>query len=239
MNKTVGVLGGMGPLATAMFLQKVVTATPATRDQEHIDMITYSMPSIPDRTAYIKNNHNENPLAYLEKHLTSLAKHTDFIVIPCMTAMYFYDQIRHCADVVNFPELVINHALAKGYQNLGVLGTDGTVVGRVFDKQNVSKTNLVYPDTSHQQKLMKMIYDDIKKGEKILEIADFLAINAHMKEKEADVLLLACTELSIINDQHNLTGNHRIDGMLPCIDVLDVLAEEVVRRAHIKTAVKR
>jgi len=230
MGKTVGVLGGMGPLATAMFLERVIKATPATRDQDHIDMIIYNISSIPDRTAYIKDNRSENPLDHMTKHLKSLAKQTDFVVVPCMTVMYFYDAIKEWANVVNFPDLVINYATTKGYKNLGILGTEGTVVGKVFDKQNFSGANLIYPDVINQQKMMDIIYD-IKKGEESLKMTDFFAVNQHLKEKGADVLLLACTELSLINDQYNLTGEHQIPEMLPCIDIVDVLAKEVIRRA--------
>lgn len=60
MNKKLGILGGMGPLATVEFMLKIISQTPAHNDQEHIPMVVSSVPQIPDRTAFIMG-HGQDP----------------------------------------------------------------------------------------------------------------------------------------------------------------------------------
>ena len=59
--RTLGVIGGLGPMATAFFMQMVIEMTEADRDQEHIEMLIHNCPSIPDRTSYIVGTSQENP----------------------------------------------------------------------------------------------------------------------------------------------------------------------------------
>lgn len=60
--KTLGVIGGLGPMATAYFLRRIVEMTDAWTDQEHLDVIVLNRPSIPDRTAYILDRTKPSPL---------------------------------------------------------------------------------------------------------------------------------------------------------------------------------
>ncbi len=88
-RKVVGVLGGMGPLATACFLRILVEMSPATKDQEHLQVIAYSNPLIPDRTSAILKN-TQSPVPEMIKTAQALkSAGADFIVTPCNTAHYF------------------------------------------------------------------------------------------------------------------------------------------------------
>src|SRR5690606_838617 len=107
-RKLVGVLGGMGPMATADFLAKVVAATPATCDQEHVPLIAYQLPQIPDRSAAILEA-SDAPFVPMLNGLRRLAQAgAQLAVIPCNTAHYWYDRlaaaqplrILHIADAV-------------------------------------------------------------------------------------------------------------------------------------------
>ena len=62
LKQTLGVIGGLGPIATAHFMELLIRMTEAGTDQEHLDMIIYSRPSIPDRTGYILDQSRPNPL---------------------------------------------------------------------------------------------------------------------------------------------------------------------------------
>ena len=91
-EKTLGVIGGLGPIATAHFLELVINMTDARCDQEHLDMIIYNTPSTPDRTAYILDNTRENPLPQMLDFGKRLAgQGADCIAIPCCTAHYFIE----------------------------------------------------------------------------------------------------------------------------------------------------
>ena len=88
MGKRLGVLGGMGPLATVDFLQKLIEETPATRDQDHIPLIAYSVPQIPERPAAIAG-HGESPLPHMLDGMRTLRNAgATMIAIACNTAHY-------------------------------------------------------------------------------------------------------------------------------------------------------
>ena len=93
-SKTVGVLGGLGPMATVYFFNMVVKLTDAKADQEHVDMIISNRATTPDRTAFILDNSLTNPSIALANDAINLEKSgADFLVMTCNTAHYFYDEI--------------------------------------------------------------------------------------------------------------------------------------------------
>ena len=109
--KLLGVIGGLGPLATAQFMEMIVRMTDARGDAEHIPMIIYNQPATPDRTRFILGKSSDSPLPVMLKTGHSLvAQGVDFIAIPCVTAYHFYrelaagipvpiiDMVGQCAD---------------------------------------------------------------------------------------------------------------------------------------------
>ena len=89
-RKILGVIDGLGPIATAHFMELVINMTDAQTDQEHLPVIVYNMPFIPDRTAYILDNTKENPLPMMLKIGKTLQEQgADCIAVPCVTAHYF------------------------------------------------------------------------------------------------------------------------------------------------------
>ena len=94
-EKTLGVLGGVGPLATVYFAKLLVEMTKADCDQSHISSVILNHASIPDRTEYILDNSKPNPLPVMIEDAKKLEKMgVDFIVIPCNTAHYFMSRYR-------------------------------------------------------------------------------------------------------------------------------------------------
>ena len=92
--KRLGIIGGLGPMATAYFLRLIVEMTDAKTDQEHIEVLLHSKPQIPDRTRYILGLSEENPMPELlavGKSLT--AQGVEVIAIPCITAHFFQKQL--------------------------------------------------------------------------------------------------------------------------------------------------
>ena len=94
MIKTIGILGGMGPEATAYFYQKIIKFTNASKDQGHIPTLIYSNPQIPDRTEAILKNKHGKIVYQLQCAAKTLEKAgADFIVIPCNTAHFYIKEI--------------------------------------------------------------------------------------------------------------------------------------------------
>ncbi len=133
-----GVLGGMGPAATADFLDKLAARTPAGRDQEHIATLVYSDPTTPDRSDAIVAA-GADPLPALVHGVEFLSSAgVSAIAVPCNSAHYWFNDMQHAADV---PILHIVDAVADkvrawegGVSRIGLMSTDGTARSGVYDR---------------------------------------------------------------------------------------------------------
>jgi len=125
----------MGPLATACFMEMVINMTDAQRDCEHIPMIIYNRPSVPDRTCYIVGKSGDSPLPEIistGKKLASLG--ADYIAVPCVTAYFFYDEIKSAIDVPVIDMIAETVACMKerNIRRVGLMATDVTKSGGFF-----------------------------------------------------------------------------------------------------------
>ena len=214
-----GILGGLGPMASAYFYELICAHTKASCDQEHIDIILSSRASTPDRTSYIIGESPDNPLPYMIEDAKRLEAYgADAIVIPCNTAHYFIDEVRKSVSV-SVPSIIeeTSHYLKRaGAKKAGILATNGTLAsGSYQTKLRLDGLDYEAPDEKYQRWLMELIYGDIKSGGKI-DFDKFYAIVDHMKNKGCDRMILGCTELSLIK---------RAIGEDDCLtDSLEVLA---------------
>ncbi|SFJ36417.1 aspartate racemase [Terrisporobacter glycolicus] len=226
-NITVGVLGGLGPMASVYFYEMVVNMTEGKTDQEHVDMIITNRATTPDRTAFIVGNSDEDPSKILIDDAKKLEKYgVDFIVITCNTAHYFYEKIVNAVNIplVNIVEETIKHAKETNHKKLGILATTGNIKTCLY--QNMcEKYDIEYLvlDENKQSKVMEIIYDDIKSG-KPADMYKFNSIVDYLKENNCDGVILGCTELSILKNDNKLDGDFYIDS-------LEVLARETILRS--------
>jgi aspartate racemase len=221
--KKLGVIGGLGPMASAYFLQMIVEMTDAAWDQEHIETILYSNPAIPDRTSYILGVSKESPLAGLVETGKKLEQMgVEVIAIPCITAHYFrksleeelqcpvIDGIRETAAYLNFHKI----------QKVGILATEGTTKSRLFqDTFQKNGIDCVVPESKDQEIVMQTIYRCIKAGQPVNQqmvddIADRLA------QKGAEKILLGCTELSLLKQKNTIGPQY--------LDVMEIMAGKAV-----------
>lgn len=217
-EKVLGVLGGVGPLATIYFADLVIKMTDAKTDQEHIAMIILNHASIPDRTEYILDNKKPNPLPVMIADAQKLEKDgADYIVIPCNTAHYFFDEIQKSVRVpiINILEETVRYAekTVPNLKCLGILATEGTVISGAY--QNIIKKHGLdfrVPSEEDQKSLMHIIYDEVKAGEKV-DICEFLRIVGELKKMGCDAVILGCTELSVIKKDFNLSRHDIVDSM--------------------------
>ncbi len=226
--KTLGILGGVGPLASVYFADLVVNMTAADTDQEHIPLILYNDNEIPDRTAYILGKSNIDPVPRIIRDIKKLADFgSDYIVITCNTAHAFYDKFADCADVtvVNMIDEAISATLDAhpNAKKIGVLATDGTIQSGVYRKAIEARgLECVTPSADGQRAVMSLIYDQIKAG-KEADLRKFLRVIDEMRHTGCDVIILGCTELSVINRQHSLSL-HSGD----IIDAMETLAKSCI-----------
>ena len=229
--KTIGILGGMGPEATLNCFAKIIKNTPAKTDQEHLQVIIDSNPKVPDRTAAIIAE-GESPVSILVAGCRTLQQAgADFIIIPCVSAHFFLDEIQ---QQINVPILSIFDAVTETIisdhpqiKTVGLMGTSGTISGGLFQKRLADDgIETVVPDENHQSKVMAAIYD-IKNSQPIrskTEItSDLVATAESLISKGARGIVAGCTEIPLVLRQNHLP--------VPYFDALTILARTAILKA--------
>lgn len=169
--KKLGVIGGLGPMATAYFLQLLVQMTEARTDQEHIEVLLHSKPQIPDRTRFILGQSREDPLPQMVEIGRELAgQGAELIAVPCVTAHYFQKKLE---DSIGIPvvDTIRETALslkAAGVTKAGILATDGTIESGLFQRAFAGEgISAMLPDRAGQQAVMQIIYQNVKAGQPV------------------------------------------------------------------------
>lgn len=224
-NQVLGVIGGLGPLATAYFMELVVNMTLAQSEQENVDMIVYNFPSIPDRTGYLLGSNLKSPLPGLRSVAQSLARQrVSCIAIPCVTAHYFYRELQNSVSIPILNAIAETASLLKanGIRKVGIMATDGTIRSRLLTEEldNAGIIPIV-PTAERQKDVMHLIYENIKVG-KPPEMARFFRVQKELVDCGAQVILLGCTELSIIKRDEAIGAGY--------LDMMEVLARASVLR---------
>jgi aspartate racemase len=233
----VGILGGMGPAATADFYAKLVAATPATTDQEHLPVVIWADPRIPDRTAAVLGEGPDPSPCLAEGVGRLICASADLIAIPCNTAHAFLDAVRSAAASVPVLDMVTETAAELSellpHARVGVLATSGTLAAGLY-QEALRRYALepVIPDDTGQDAVMSAIRHVKAGGEPDTARAWIsLAVEA-LARAGADIAVAACTEIPLLLTE----GKSRA---LPLVDATDVLARSVVRRAYPVTSAGR
>jgi len=234
MKKTIGVLGGMGPEATAYMYSLIIKHTRVEKDQDHIRVIIYSNPEIPPRTDAILEQ-GPSPVPLLIEGIGTLKDAgVDFVIVPCVTAHYFFPEVFAQIDV---PFLsLLDESLSWANKNLpelkkvGLISSTGTLKSKLFfDKFGRAGIEVIAPQEKDQQQVMEAIFGarGIKVGftsgpykELILRAAGKLI------SRGAEAIIAGCTELPLV-----LTA---ADIAVPLIEPMDILAKKSILEAGYK-----
>ena len=203
MEKTIGILGGMGPLATADLFRKITLLTDAARDNDHIRVYIDSNARIPDRTAAILSG-GKDPVPEMASALRSLeACGASCVIMPCNTAHYFLPRLQ---AMTKLPFISMLEATAKtcAAQYPGkcaaVLATKGTLRTGLYSQALASEgVRCLIPTDEEQDVLMHLIYDVVKASKPLTPEADaWQALLSGLRARGADYFILGCTELPIV-----------------------------------------
>lgn len=225
-SRILGVIGGMGPLATNLFYEMVIEKTDAACDQEHVDMIILNHATMPDRTKSILEGQTEELVELLCKDAKMLEDNgAACIAIPCNTSHVFADRLQESLNIpiINMVRETVGR-ISEKFQGEGIkifiLATDGTVNTGLY-QQELEKAGItpVVPSPEKQKLVMKIIYEGIKNGGDV-DFADFLKIQEEIVEQGCQGAILACTELSCFKNIYNLPDYY--------IDAMAVLAEKAI-----------
>jgi len=189
--------------------------TNAKLDQEHIEMLIYSKPTIPDRTAYILGRSKENPvfpMIEIGKALVDLG--VDYIAIPCITAHYFHDTLSSGIGVpiIHIIKETVQHLKDHGVQCVAIMATEGTISSNLFQEELIKAgMKAIIPTEQKQQMVTDLIYKNVKANQPV-DFDKFTAVSMELKNNGAEVIILGCTELSLIKRDYDI-GPGYIDAM--------------------------
>ena len=225
-KKTIGIIGGMGPLATADLFEKIVGHTKAACDQEHLHVVIDSNTNIPDRTAALLHG-GADPLPELAKSAGRLEKMgADVLIMPCNTAHNYYDGIAAAVSVpvLHMVRLTAQALVERGVKKAGLLATDGTVRTGIYQRSfEGSGVELLTPDEAGQRAVMEMIYQGVKAGDMAFDAQPARQAMERLLAAGAEVLILGCTELPLAVKLYGIA--------LPAVDPTLELALEAIRFA--------
>jgi aspartate racemase len=226
MSRTLGIMGGMGPEATASFYSRFVQLTPAAVDQEHHPVVIFSDPTVPDRTEYILGR-GPSPLPALLRLARKVeSAGADLLAIPCNTAHLFWSEI---AESVEIPVLnildetvrEIGKRSGSGSSSIGVLATVGTIRSKLYQEalSAAGYKPLIPPEHIQHEvhECIRKVKAQTDRGEARNQIEAAVALLAR---DGAQGVILGCTELGLAGDL--LTK-------IPVFDSLQILVAAALR----------
>lgn len=197
----IGVLGGMGPAATADFYRKIVQATPATRDQDHLRTMIWSDPSIPDRaTAFLHGG--ESPVQALIAGARRLeAAGAAFLAVPCNTAHLFLEPVREAVgipilDMVGATVAELRRNTAPG-SRVAVLGTAATRASGLYARRLLTEGLVPLEPSAEEQLAVDTAIAEVKRGTEAAGGAALAPVLAALVAQGASTVIAGCTELPI------------------------------------------
>jgi aspartate racemase len=228
----VGIIGGMGPEATVDFMRRLVAATPAQDDRDHLHMLVDNNPKIPSRIAALIEGRGEDPAPVLCQMAQGLeSQGADFLVMPCNTAHYYLPAIARSVriPVLDMVALSIDR-LRKAPREprcIGMLASPAVRrVGLYRERMEQAGLQALFAEPDHEAELLDII-KAVKAGQwRDAHRQGYVKIAEHLADRGAKALLIACTELSVIGPPEGTS--------LPVIDTLDVLVDETLATARIK-----
>jgi aspartate racemase len=231
MKKTIGILGGMGPKATVYFYELIINQTKAETDQDHIKIIIYSNPEIPPRTDAIKGK-GPSPAPLLEEGFMRLKESgADFVVMPCVTAHYFYPEVANQVEIpfISLLDEAVKWA-AKEVPDLkraGLVASTGTIDTKLFhDVFGKVGIDIIHPEEEEQDQVMEAIFGPrgIKAGFTSGFSKEILVNTAKMLvARGADAIIAGCTEVPLVLKE--------LDIPVPLIDPLRIAARTCIIEA--------
>lgn len=223
--KTIGVIGGLGPLATAKFIE--ILNSKITKEKT-IEYLVINDPTTPDRTAFILNESKDSPLPNILKMVDKLNKYNvDIIVMPCNTASYFNDEIIKNTTIktMNIVEETIKYLKENSIKTVGVLATKGVLKSGTYkhycDKYGIK---MLEPSATDEEKIMDVIYKGVKANKEV-NIEDVYDVAKKLHDLGATKIILGCTELSVLYQDKKIKGDLFIDSM-------QVLASSAIKNVN-------
>lgn len=203
--------------------------TDARIDQEHIEMLIFCKPSIPDRTDYILGKSKDNPveaMIQIGRLLSEMG--ADHIAIPCITAHYFHEELAKGmkAPIIHIIKETAEYLCKLGIHRAGIMATEGTIHSQLFQEElQACNIQVIIPSMQRQKDVTHLIYDNVKASLPV-EFERFEAVSEELRKAGAEIIILGCTELSLIKRDYEIGPGY--------IDAMEVLAMRSIQLCEAK-----
>jgi aspartate racemase len=226
VKSVLGIIGGMGPLATADLFYKIIAHTDAGCDEEHIHIVIDNNPHVPDRTKAVLEG-SDAPFPFIRDAAKRLeAMGADILLLPCNTSHVYYERLCESVSIpiINMIEETAKYLSETGTRKAGLLATTGALRARLYENA-LSKFGIeaVLPSASGQAEVMSVIYNGIKAGAQSYDTSALCAELERMTLEGAGCFILGCTELPVAFEKYGIA--------FPYIDPSLILAKAAITRA--------
>lgn len=228
-KKIFGILGGMGPLASAEFLKTIYECSLSEREQDAPTVLLYSDPSVPDRTEALLSGRHELLLSGLAHSLERLlGAGADQVAICCVTMHCLVGQLPpHLAEKV-FSLLDITFAaLAESRERHLLVCTNGTRQLAIFQEHGAwpsVKERVVLPNGEDQNRIHQEVIYGIKRHHDIGRVIPVL--ESMLAKYQVSSMICGCTEMHLVAKHLMLSPNRHA---IRCLDPLTLLATKIVK----------
>lgn len=230
-DRVIGILGGMGPEATLELFHRIIVNTPAAGDGDHLPVVIVSNPKVPDRTAAILAG-GESPVPAMAAGIKALARAgAEFVVIPCVSAHYFIDELRResTLPILSMFDVTLSHIRRHHVKMnmVGLLATTGTIRGGRFSEHLAAAGIYTLPPApADQERVMAAIYA-IKAGAGDEERArirkEMAQVALKLVMQGAQGIIAGCTEIPLVLASEDLP--------VPVLNTLQILARSAIAAA--------
>lgn len=231
------VIGGMGTLATESYIRSIDKMSNAATDQDFLDYVVFNDASVPDRTDFMLGKSADDPFPIIADDVEkATAIGASFITLPCNTAHFMLPRLQQLTDVpilnmlTGAVERMKMTLPVETHPRVGFMGTEGSRRSGIYQHHiEDAGYTFVTPNDDLQQHIDSLIYNDVKSGgplsiERYRYVIDTFLDKSTDSPYRCDIVVLGCTELSVLNEKFPLPS-------LPIIDAQIILAEDTVLRA--------
>jgi aspartate racemase len=221
--KRLGILGGMGPAASAEYITRLIAQTSASCDQEHIPFVLWNEPRTPDRSTSLRNG-DDRPLPYLLQGIQVLKDMgCNLIVIPCNTAHFWYDELIKLkvpiVHIVDSVALTLCNADVTG--TIGVIGTQATIELGLY-QDRLTDWDCIVPSQNEMDDIVQPAIDLVKAGDMVKSHTMLMSVVDSLIARGAQAVVLGCTEIPLAVKANNKNG-------IPLINSIDSLVKVVIK----------
>lgn len=225
--RRVGILGGMGPAATADFYTKLIDATGAGRDQEHVPVVIWADPRVPDRTTALLHGGDDPTPALAEGVSALVTAGCEILAVACNTAHAFLPEAMADApiELVSIIDSAVEAAAESGVTRVGVIATAGTITSGLHAAALTAHGIEIIAPTEDEQASLTAVIAAVKAATVDDAVrAELAQVVAAMAARGAEAVISACTELILALTDTSVA--------VTIIDPAEAMAERVVAAAR-------